>query len=294
MTDTIIAGSDLDRLAANLEREARASVARSQSDHIERPKSWIVIDLEFIYDRLSHDAYMTCEGKGAEQAIRWPFHKVAATSWMKISFMPGQTSPEIEGPFVRTAEATDEKAIVSELFGVLAASPDAVVTTWGGEARDFAVLRRCATTHDLQLPSQLIDGSPNARERLDLCRVTCVQAPSVHLPEMAAAVSVPAKPSPSKTIGLLCESGDWGAVAEQVRADVLTTTILTVRHLAAHGQVQCQRGDTIIALAASAVLAAPDSDFVRRTFVPWARGQKAASGLRGAVYRAVPSPMAEA
>ena len=56
MTDTIIAGSDLDRLAANLEREARASVARSQSDHIERPKSWIVIDLEFIYDRLSHDA----------------------------------------------------------------------------------------------------------------------------------------------------------------------------------------------------------------------------------------------
>ena len=290
VTDT---GGDLDRLAANLEREARASVARSQSNEMERPKSWIVIDLEFLYDRLSHEGYMTCEGKGAEQAIRWPFHKVAAASWLTISFMSGQTTPDIEGPFVLTAKAADEKAIVSDLFAVLAASPDAVLTTWGGEARDLAVLRRCAATHDLQLPPQLIDGSPNARERLDLCRVTCVQAPSVHLPEMAAAVSVPAKPSPSKTIGVLCERGDWGAVAEQVRADVLTTAILAVRHLAAHGQVQCHRGDTIMALAASAVLAAPESDFVRRTFVPWARGQKAASGLRGAVYRVSTQAMAE-
>lgn len=185
-----------------------------------------------------------------------------------------------------TTEDADERAMVTALFAALEDDPGAVATTWGGEARDLAVLRRAAATHGLLLPPQLIDGSPYAKERLDLCRATCVQASSIHLPELAAAVGVPAKPTPSEDIGKHCEAGNWATVRDQVLADVLTTTVLTVRHLAAHCEIECHQPDTLVAIADAAIAAIPASEFAKRSFAPWARGQKAANGLRGAVYRA--------
>jgi hypothetical protein len=286
MSNIIAIDSDIDRLARKLEHEARLFAARSRNAEAPRSRSWIVVDLEFLFDRSRYEAYSIAEGKDAEEKIRWPFHQVAAVCWMKMEFVRGELVPMIEGPFVLAAGEMDERAMVSAVFATLENNPDAIVTTWGGEARDFAVLRCAAATLDLQLPHQLIDGSPYARERLDLCRATCVQADSVHLPEMAAAVSVPSKPSPSKKIGLLCEAGDWSAVRDQVLADVLTTSVLAVRHLAAHREIECHRADTMTAIADATLSAIPTSGFARKTFAPWARGEKAASQLRGVVYRA--------
>lgn len=275
-----------DTLGRDLEREARLFCARAENTDAATPKTWLVADLEYAWDRDAHHGYVTAEGKGAEERIRWPFCRVAAVSWLTLRFVPGEAVPRVEGPVVLAADTADERAMVEALFAALTAEPEAVLTTWGGEAKDLAVLRRCAATLGVLLPPQLIDGSPHARQRLDLCRASCVQADSVHLPELAAAVSVPAKPSPSKEIGILVEREAWAEVREQVMADVLTTAVIAVRHLAAHGQVECDRADTMMAIGQAAAAALPQSAFVGRTFRPWARGQKAASGLKGVIYRA--------
>lgn len=287
MTNIIEIGSDLDRLARKLEHDARVFCAHKQDNNSIRSRRWVVFDLEFLFDRPRHEGYVGAEGREAkEEKIRWPFHQIAAACWMTLELLPGHPVPVVEGPVVMTAKDSDERSMVEALFATLEDNQDAVVTTWGGEVRDLAVLRRAAATHGLLLPCQLIDGSPNARERLDLCRATCVQADSVHLPELAAAVSVPAKPTPSQQIGKRCEAGNWSTVREQVLADVLTTAVLAVRHLAAHREIECHQSDTVMAIADAAVGAIPDSEFARQTFAPWARGQKAASRLRGKVYRA--------
>ena len=287
MSNIVSLDSDLDRLARQLEHEARILVEHKRDGRSNTSKRWIVFDLEFLFDRTRHDAYTGIEGKEAtEEKIRWPFHQVAAISWMSLEFISGEPVPRIEGPCVLTADDMDERAMVAALFTAIENDPTAIATTWGGEVRDLAVLRRAAATHDLRLPYQLIDGSPHAKTRLDLCRAPCVQADSVHLPELATAVGVPSKPSPSEEIGKLCEAGDWSKVREQVMADVLTTSVLSVRHLAAHRDIECHQADTMMAIAEAAVSAMPDSAFARRVFVPWARGQKAASGLKGVVYRA--------
>lgn len=286
MTDIVNLDGDLDRLYPSLEHEARMFAARRDEERPARAR-WIVFDLEFLFDRSRHKAYVVAEGSEArKERIRWPFHQVAAISWMALEFIAGESVPVIERPVVMTAGDSDERSMVEALFAALEDAPDAVATTWGGEVRDLAVLRRAAATHGLLLPRQLIDGSPHARERLDLCRATCVQADSVHLPELASAVGVPAKPTPSEQIGRLCEAGDWSKVREQVLADVLTTSVLAVRHLAAHREIECRQPDTMVAMAEAAIAAIPDSTFARRSFAAWARGQKAADGLRGAVFRA--------
>lgn len=285
MNNIVPLGSELERLSRKLEHEAQMFLSRKRDGHTGTSRRWIIFDLEFLFDRSRHAGYTVAEGKDAESTVRWPFHKVAAISWLALEFVAGEATPGIEGPFVMTAQDTDECAMVAALFAALDSDPRAVATTWGGEARDLAVLRRAAATHGLLLPHQLIDGSPNARERLDLCRASCVQADSVHLPELAAAVGVPAKPTPSQEIGKHCEAGNWPTVCDQVLADVLTTAVLTIRHLAAHREIDCDQHAAALAIAEAALASNGTSEFVRRSFAPWARGQKAAGRLRGTVYR---------
>ncbi|WP_306093918.1 hypothetical protein [Qipengyuania flava] len=286
MTNIVPLGGELDRLSRKLEHEAQMFLARKGNERLDKARRWIIFDLEFLFDRSRHLGYIQAEGKDAELSIRWPFHQVAAVCWMTLGFIPGETVPVVQGPFVLTSEDADERTMVAALFNALEQDLGAVATTWGGEARDLAVLRRAAATLGLVLPHQLIDGSPYARERLDLCRASCVQASSVHLPELAAAVGVPSKPTPSEDIGKHCEAGNWAKVRDQVLADVLTTAVLTVQHLAAHRQIECHQPNTLVAIADAAGAALPNSEFIRRSFAPWARGKKAESGLRGTVYRA--------
>lgn len=271
-----------------LEREARAFSARAKDGETVLPPSrrFVVVDLEFAWDHDRYAGYRISEGEGAEQNVRWPFHRVAAACWMVMRFDPLGDVPEVEELAVITSAEADEVEIVQKLFSALDRNEDATLLSWGGEAKDFAVLRLCAAENELVLPVQLRCLSPQAPTRIDLCRAVAVQARPVHLPEYAAATSIPSKPSPSKSIGALVEAGAWKDVREQVLADVLTTAVIGLRHLVSHAIVAFNTPRSIAALAEAAVRAMPSSKFLQNSFCPWARAQLAASRLRGPVFRA--------
>ncbi len=267
----------LNALEQMLEKEAR----QFEGQHTERPEmattSIIVCDLEFLWDRNAYAGYQVSEGVTACKEIRWPFHQVAAACWLQMDLSPGMNEPLVTGPTVLSLENMSERDLLKTLFNALHQNPQAVLVTWGGEVRDLAVLRLRAAVHDLVLPTQLRNSSPFAPDRLDLCRDICVQSTSVHLSEYAAASSIPAKPIPSKQIGVLAENGEWGKVREQVAADVLTTTVIALRHLATRERIKCDRAESVSAVAKAAAQNIPHSKFVNRDFVPWAAGQPASS-----------------
>lgn len=272
-------------LAQTLEREASLFTAHSSEGEDRAPVRWLVADLEFIWDRDLHRAYRSMEGVDAERKIHWPFHRLAAVSWLSFRFLPGWDVPEITGPVVLAADETSERHMAEALFEALKEAGNARLVSWGGEARDNAVLRHAACRHGLVLPVQLRDTSPHARGRLDLCRSIVVQADPVNLPEYAVASSIPAKPSPAKEIGAMAERGEWKAVRDHVLGDVLTTSVVALRHLAANAAIVCDHERSVMATAEAALAGHPGSEFVTRTFRPWARDRLRAAGLRGTVYR---------
>ncbi|MEE4540170.1 MAG: hypothetical protein V2J51_16965 [Erythrobacter sp.] len=271
-----------------LELEARQFAARSHANdgQGQRPVRVIVADLEFGYDRTRNGGYRTAEGKDAEADIRWPFHRVVCACWFVLRFDPGCDVPVAETITVAAIDEASEQEITERLFAALELYPDALLATWAGEGKDLPVLRRVASEHGLLLPPQLLDLSPYARQRLDLCRAVAGRAAFPHLPEYAAAVGIPCKPSPSKQIGQLVECEVWDKVRDQCLADVLTTSVIGLRHLAAHGAIAIHPQRSLLVLAEAAAKAMPTSPFVRNTFAPWGRGQVAGARLKGTVYRA--------
>lgn len=283
-----IAASGPSAFETSLEREARLFTAKSKSSDGDgrRPLRILVCDLEFIFDHERHTAYVDAEGDDAERKLRWVFHRVAATAWMVMRFDPGCDVPVIEDAQTIARDDADERGIVSALFDAMMRYPDAIVTTWGGEFKDLPVLRRCAGDFGLLLPNQLRNLHPQANERIDLCAATSVLAASMHLPEYAYAVGIPTKPWPAKYIGTLVVRGDWKSVREQALADVLTTSVISLRHLASHGIINCHPPRSLSVIAEAAGKAMPTSQFVRNTFAPWSRQQVAASRLKGNIIRA--------
>ncbi len=282
MTDTLTA------LEQMLEMQARQFECQNSERADSDTKSITVLDLEFVWDRGLYNGYAVSEGATACKKIRWPFDQIAAACWLTARFATDSDTPEITGPTVVSLETTDERTLLQMLFDALDKFPQSILVTWGGEARDLAVLRHRATVHDLVLPPQLRDGSPHARKRLDLCRATAVQADPVHLGEYAAASSIPAKPIPSRQIGALAEAGEWGKVREQVSADVLTTSVVALRYLAARELIRCDRNRSVVAIAEAAAISIPHSKFVGRDFVPWAKSQPEAAVPRGLVEQLLP------
>ena len=275
-----------------LQQQASQFTMRAGGENESAIKTYVIADFEFSYDRSRHEGYMVQEGASAETNIRWPFHRIAAASWQIMRCIPGLDTPEFEPPVVMTSDDHTEAEMVEAFFAALIAEPTAKAVSWGGEVRDLAVLRRMAEEHDLRLPPQIAELSPLSFARIDLCDATAVRAERVHLAEYAAACSVPAKPSPSKSVGRYVEAEDWVKVEEQVLADVMTTTVLLVLHLTARGAITCDRVATMIALAEATVSAVPANAFATRTFMPWARARQAAAGLRGKVFRARPAECA--
>ena len=270
----------------HLAREANLFAARGSAGNQDRTRTYIVADFEYAYDRDRYHGYRTAEGTDAEKKIRWPFHRVAAASWCVMRFEQGSDAPKIEGPVVLSADDHSEKEMVSAFFDALDQEPGAVLVTWGGEHKDLAVLRRTAGELDLIMPGQLRELSPVSDRRIDLCDAVSIRTESVHLPEYAAACSIPAKPSPSKTIGELVENGMWGDVEEQALADVMTTAIIMLRHLKSHGLIRCAIPACSLALASAATTANPGSEFLRRTFKPWAQLKDSTANYTCPIYRA--------
>ena len=294
MTDNIHTfATNLAAWERSLERQANAWIAARARDATTCPRVYLVCDFEYKFRRESHEAWAygrepkyDQRGRRKEEKIRWPFHTIAAAAWMVVRFDGQGDLPEIAEPVVMTLADYTETDILRGLFDTLdAIGRDARMVTWGGEARDLAVLRYQACRHRLNLPVHLRDTSPHARERVDLCRSTTVQADAVHLDEYAAGCGIPAKPSPPEAIGNLVEAGDWDAVTDHVLADVLTTTILALRWLSATGEIGCDCERSAMAVADAALVASPNSAFLIRNFKPWARDRLREAALRGNVYR---------
>lgn len=294
MTDNIhTIVTDLAAWERSLERQANAWIAARSREETSCPRVFLVCDFEYKFRREAHGGWTygrepryDKHGHRIEEKIRWPFQSIAAAAWMVVRFDGRSDVPEIAEPVVMTLADHAEVDILRELFNTLdAIGRDARMVTWGGEARDLAVLRYQACRHGLNLPIHLRDTSPHARERIDLCRSTTVQADPVHLDEYAAGCGIPAKPSPPEAIGKLVEVSEWDAVKDHVLADVLTTTIVALRWLSATGEIVCDRERSAMAVADEALAASPDSAFVIRDFKPWARDRVRESALRGNVYR---------
>lgn len=286
--ENCIAASGPSAFESSLEREARLFTAKSKSSDGDgrRPLRILICDLEFIFDHERHAAYVDAEGDDAERKLRWVFHRIAAAAWIVMRFDPRSDLPIIEEAQTIARDGADERGIVSALFDAMMRHPDAIVTTWGGEYKDMPVLRRCAGEFGMSLPNQLRNLHPHANERIDLCAATSVLATSMHLPEYAYATGIPCKPWPAKHIGALVVRGDWKSVQEQALADVLTTSVISLRHLASHGNINCHPQRSLSVIAEAAGKAMPSSQFVRNTFAPWSRQQVAASRLKGTIIRA--------
>ena len=293
ITDT--GANDLFALERTLEREAQAILNAKASENRAGTRTFLVCDFEYRFRREAHAAWAyrreperDRNGRAKVPKIHWPFHDIAAASWMVMRFDARSDLPELEAPVVMTLEDHDEAEILHGFFEALeGVGREAQMITWGGEVRDLSVLRFQACRHGLTLPIHLRDTSPHARERIDLCRSTTVQADPVHLDEYASASGIPSKPSPPCAIGKLAEQGKWGSVHDHVLADVLTTSVVALNWLAAMGEIACDRERGATAIADAALAAFPDSPFTQRDFKPWARDRLRAASLRGTVYRAV-------
>lgn len=294
MTDNIhTIATDLSAWERSLERQANTWLAARAQQMTSCPRVFLVCDFEYRFRCEAHGAWAygrepkyDKHGHRIEEKVRWPFQTIAAAAWMVVRFDGQSDVPEIAEPVVMTLADHAEVDILRGLLDALnAIGREARMVTWGGEVRDLAVLRYQACRHGLDLPIHLHDTSPYARERIDLCRSTTVQADPVHLDEYAAGAGIPAKPSPPEAIGKLVEAGEWDAVKDHVLADVLTTTIVGLRWLTAIGEIGCDRERTAMAIADVVRAALPDSAFVIRDFKPWARDRLRSAGLRGNVYR---------
>ena len=288
---------DLDQIEQQLALQADQFSSRTGAGNRPATQIFIIADFEYAYDRDRHRGYLAADGvedeafkspreKDKRMKLRWPFHHVVAASLTILRFKSGAEAPDIDTPVVMTANDYTELEMIKAIFTALTSEPGAVLVTWGGEYKDLAVLRRSAGDYGLLLPVQLRHLKPHATSRIDLCNEVSVRADSVHLPEYAHACSIPAKPSPSKAIGKLVEKELWGAVAEQVMADVLTTAAILLRHLAMHGKTTSKPEASLALLAQAALKASPASRFLLGTFAPWVRGRVAGASLRGVVYRA--------
>ena len=275
------------RLENKLMREKNLFEARpDRHEGRETGSRWIFADLEYAYDRDRHSAYQAAEGAGAERSTRWPFHRPVAASWMIMHYNPATELITIEQTCTIAIDTMDERTLVQTVFDVLNAHKTAVLVTWGGENKDVAVLRQCASKYELLLPTHLRDPSPRSGARLDLCYHVSGGAKSVHLPEYAWACDIPAKPLPSKDIGPLVQACKWHQVREQALADVLTTAVIGLRHFKSHGMIGGSLPTAYLAMADAAAAALPSSQFVKTTFAPWARHQATLAKLQGVIYRA--------
>ncbi|MBX7489533.1 3'-5' exonuclease [Qipengyuania sp. GH25] len=292
---TNIFEDDLCALQRSLEREAQVIIDANSNteDAAAIGRTYVVCDFEYRFRRSAHDGWVygrepdvDDRGKPKPPKIRWPFHDIAAVSWIVMRLTKGNDVPQIDGPFVLGLDDRSEKELVQAFFdALLDAGGTAQLVTWGGEVRDLAVLRYQACRFGLLMPLQLRGTSPHSRERTDLCRSVAVQADPVHLDEYAAGAGIPAKPSPPRTIGKMAEAGRWDEVRDHVLADVLTSAVIALRWLASTGEIECHRERSEMAIADAAAAAFPDSPFLQRDFKTWARDRLRAAGMGGTVYR---------
>lgn len=211
---------------------------------MDMPTTYIVFDLEFIFDREGHARFMQDEPVGTTRSILWPFKHVVTASAMvvRVTSDEGERRLSVERFQTFGRPEQDEREIVGRLFGMIEDEPHAVVVTWGGAAMDLPVLRAAALNHGLRLPTQLHGSARHYRQperrHLDLGISLKGDAKYVHLAEIALRIGVPTKMAMgANEVGAAAERGKWSLVKEQAEADTITTALLLGRHLISIGAV---------------------------------------------------------
>lgn len=249
-----------DPAASQLAEEARRFRSRATNER-RGPLKIIVSDFEFVYDMPAFRRYQHAECDPTNGWVRWPYHHICAASWIMLTFRPGFDLPTIGPVTVMTSGPYSEATIVSAYLAEVRASPDCILYNWGGEQKDWPVMRRFAMENGSVLPPQLVDMRPHSPSRIDLCNATSGQARCTHLPEYAFASGIPTKPLRSKLIGDAVLDACWDQVAEQVCADLMTTSIVAARHAIAFGQCNVNLVKTEQAIAIAFAEARPNSLF---------------------------------
>lgn len=256
--------------APTLEAQAREFTRQSQAKMHATDKVFVVLDLEYRWDREAHRLYQNIEAGGGENEIRWPFCSIVCASWLIMRFKPLDNAPMVEQFTTLSRPDQTEAEIVHSLCEVMANYPSGTIVSWGGESKDFAAIRRAAAQHDIRLPIQLADGHPHTARRIDLANATSCQTQSVHMPEYATATGVPSKlMMPSRCIGKAVEHEDWPLVREVCDQDVITTSLIAGRYLAAHGIVRPSGSACDHAIAKGVIAQRPDGVFVQKYLKPW-------------------------
>jgi hypothetical protein len=247
-----------DPAASQLAEEARRFRSRATNER-RGPLKIIVSDFEFVYDMPAFRRYQHAECDPTNGWVRWPYHHICAAAWMMLTFRPGFDQP-IVGP-IRVMTSNSEATIVSAYLASVTASPDCILYNWGGEQKDWPVMRRFAMEHGIVLPTQLVDLRPHSPSRIDLCNATSGQARCTHLPEYAFASGIPSKPLESKLIGDAVLQGSWEEVEEQVCADLMSTSLIAARHAITFGRCQANLFKTERAIKVAFAGARPSSLF---------------------------------
>jgi len=260
--------------ASAWEADAREHVRQSQAKAQAADKVYIVADFEYRWDREAHRLYQSIEGGGGENDIRWPFHRIVCASWLIMRFKALDDAPMIECITTLSWPDHTEAEIIKSFFELLASSPG-VLVSWGGEAKDYAALRRAASEHDLRLPPQIQDGNPHTSRRIDLANATSCQTQNTHLPEYSTALGIPSKLlMPSRSIGQAVEAEDWDVVREVCAQDVATTALIAGRYLSTHGLVSPTGSACDLAISHGIIKMRPDDKFVQKYLLPWINARK--------------------
>lgn len=243
-----------------LRNEARRFKQKAANDQRGSLKL-IVADFEFKYDMKAFRAYQLADNDGTKGWVRWPFNHLIAGAWTTLTFKPDAVAPEVEQLVTLTGDAHCERAIAEAFFDMLEQSPEAICVSWGGETKDWPVLRRIAAELGMPLPPQLMDMRIHAPTRLDLCNATSGQSKCVHLPEYCHASGIPSKPFQSQSVGPAAIYGDWELIAEQVQADTFAASVIATRHAISHRMATADIAASEQAIAAAFANACPDSVF---------------------------------
>jgi len=264
-----------EREAAHINNATRQNSRRGRLRDLKSTTHYVVLDLEFVYDRQAHDTYVVMDELG-QAKIRWPFCRVVAAAWLPISFDPQQPSAPVVGELVSVGRPEiGEAEIVAKLCAYLEEHPECVVVTWGGSYKDLPVLCRAAADTDLCLPKQIRQCWSPEQVHLDLSDAVKGKAVPMHLPEYAASLAIPAKTGlSSKAVGFAAEAGEWDIVRPRAEEDVVTTAILLGRYLASNRMIACTGLSCDLAIAKSVNATHSHLPFVSEYLSKWRNGRE--------------------
>lgn len=251
--------------------------------HFTMPTTYIVFDLEYLFDREGYARFMQGEPADTKRSILWPFKHVVAASALvlRVGSDEGERRLSLERFQTFGRPEHDEREIVRRLFALIDDEPDAAVVTWGGAAMDLPVLRAAALTHGFRLPPQLHGPARHYRQperrHLDLGISLKGDAPYVHLAEIALRTGIPAKMAmAANEVGHAAERGKWSVVKEQAEADTVTTALLLSRHLISIGAVDMTTWGTDSAVVLPVLLSHQHRSYAS-TLRTWLEGRSRAT-----------------